>query len=71
MSKRRKKGGDGVQEGGSEGETQADSGTERTDDVDGHGVVPGRGNVSSSTTVGEFWEIRNGAFGLVNMDQGI
>ena len=54
MSKRRKRREEGIQEGGSDGETQADKGTEGTEtDVSGWArVVPGRGDVSRSTTIG-------------------
>lgn len=68
MRKRRKRREEGIQEGGSDGETQAEKGTET--DVSGWAwVVPGRGDVSRR----QFWgsRCRNGASGQVNMDQGI
>lgn len=54
LRKRRKRREEGIQEGGSDGETQMEKGTEGTEtDVSGWAwVVPGRGDVSRSTTVG-------------------
>lgn len=67
LSKRRKKSEEGIQECGSEGETQADNGTERTETAvsgwTGEMLEPGRWEVSSSTTVG-------GSFGKSDAGMG-
>jgi len=54
LSKRRKRREEGIQEGGSDGEIQADKGTEGTEtDVSRWArVVPGTGGVSRSTSIG-------------------